>query len=174
MLVDIDDLETYLGRDLDVGHAIQAVTLASGIVRSATGQTFTPPTEASILWRNTTDVRLFLPHPVTVEVEVSGVTIDGELFTDWHLDRLNILTRNDLGRWHGDVEVTYTHGSEDPPDAVKAVTLAVAARLFNNADGVTQKSIGDVSLSYGRAQAGPSLTEWERATLDSFRYPAMA
>ena len=174
MLVDHTDLETFLGTTLDVGHASQAVTLASGIVRSATGQTFAPPTEASILWRNTTDRRLFLPHPTTVPVTVDAVTVDDVPFTDFHLDRFNILTRTDYVRWHGDVEVTYTHGADNAPDAVKAVTLSIAARLFNNADGVTQKSIGDASISYGRAQAGPSLTEWERSTLDAYRYLAMA
>lgn len=173
-LVSNADLETFLGTTLDVSRAIQAVTLASGIVRAATGQTFTPQTAASILWRNTTDRRLFLPHPTTVPVTIDAVTVDDEAFTDFHLDRFNILTRTDYARWSGDVEVTYTHGSDDPPDAIKAVTLAIASRLFNNADGVTQKSIGDASISYGRAQAGPSLTEWERSTLEPFRYPAMA
>ena len=174
MLVDHQDLEMFLGRDVGPLRGAQVIDLASGIVRSATGQTFTPPTETSILWRNTADRRLFLPHPTTGPVTVDTVTVDGEPFTDFHLDRFNILTRTDDGRWFGDVEVTYTHGAEEAPEAVKAVTLAVAVRLFNNADGVTQKSIGDVSISYGRAQAGPSLTEWERSTLDAFRYPAMA
>jgi hypothetical protein len=173
-LADRDELALFLERTVDENRGTQAVTLASGIVRAATGQTFSPPTAVTRIFEDPQSRLLFLPHPSTVKVDVDEVKVNGTVYAGWRLDRLNTLSRDDRGRWHGTVEVTYTHGADKPPDAVKAVVLAVAARLFTNSDGVTQKSIGDVSLSYGRAQAGPGLTEWERSTLEAFRYPAVA
>jgi hypothetical protein len=60
----------------------------------------------------------------------------------------------------------------DVPDPVKTVVLAVARRVFENPEGATQKSVGDLSLSYGsnsdgggRSQSALTLTSAERRTV---------
>lgn len=49
-----------------------------------------------------------------------------------------------------------TWTDDDVPDVVATVVLQVARRAFENPDGVTQKSVGDASVSYGGARQGGS------------------
>ena len=69
------------------------------------------------------------------------------------LDDASALIRQEAGEdWvddHGDLE--------DVPAAVATICLAVAYRAFKNPDGVTQASLGDASVSYGRAGLGSSV-----------------
>lgn len=51
-------------------------------------------------------------------------------------------------------------------DALSGVTVAAAGRAYLNPTGGTQKTVGDVSISYGSAAAsGVYLTDDEKATL---------
>lgn len=40
------------------------------------------------------------------------------------------------------------------PDAAATVVLTVARRVFENPEGATQKSVGDLSVSYGSVSSG--------------------
>lgn len=42
--------------------------------------------------------------------------------------------------------------ADDVPDVVATVIMQVARRAFENPDGATQKSVGDLSVSYGSTQ----------------------
>lgn len=42
----------------------------------------------------------------------------------------------------------------DVPDAAATVVLTVARRVFENPEGATQKSVGDLSVSYGSVSSG--------------------
>lgn len=50
-------------------------------------------------------------------------------------------------------------------DALTGVAVAAAARSYRNPSGETQKSVGDVSVSYGSNAAGVYLTDDEKRTL---------
>lgn len=47
-----------------------------------------------------------------------------------------------------------TWTSADVPDAAATVVLSVARRVFENPEGATQKSVGDLSVSYGSVSSG--------------------
>jgi hypothetical protein len=56
---------------------------------------------------------------------------------------------------------------ETVPPIIEAITLAAAYRAYRNPDGVSQSSVGDVSVSYGRDRTMASiyLTPAERAAI---------
>jgi hypothetical protein len=55
---------------------------------------------------------------------------------------------------------------DDIPDAAVLVTLNAARRAFDNPQGISQKTVDDVSVSYGRTtQGGLYLTAEEKAIL---------
>lgn len=47
-----------------------------------------------------------------------------------------------------------TWTAENVPDAAATVVLTVARRVFENPEGATQKSVGDLSVSYGSVSSG--------------------
>lgn len=47
-----------------------------------------------------------------------------------------------------------TWTSADVPEAAATVVLSVARRVFENPEGATQKSVGDLSVSYGSVSSG--------------------
>ena len=55
----------------------------------------------------------------------------------------------------------------DVPPAIVAVTIDIARRIYRNPDGVTQTSVGDVSVSYSRegGASGAYLTRSDRAVI---------
>lgn len=56
----------------------------------------------------------------------------------------------------------------DIPDTVALIVLTAARRAFDNPEGIAQKSVDDVSVSYVRAsQGGLYLTPEEKAILSS-------
>lgn len=166
-LAEAPDLDAYLQQSVPTVTADLVLELASGLVEAYCGRRLTRTTD------ETTDftVRnglIFLPSP---PVNVTAVTDDGEAVDFTQLPEEGIVGVNLTTGTR--VAVTFDSGPVDVPTVAKAVTLQIAARLTTNADGVTQKSIGDVSISYGRAQAGPGLTEWEQRSLSSLRIPTV-
>lgn len=64
-----------------------------------------------------------------------------------------------------------TEGTEllDVPDIVAMVVLSAAQRAYQNPQGITQKTAGDVSMSFAaRGQASVYLTETEVAMLGQY------
>lgn len=173
-LATASELEIQLGQtfdDADTIRADQLLELASGVVEAYCGRAFAR-TEGDVVDADPTGQTLLLPNP---PVDVTGITLDGEDVEGFvvYSDSGVVLLPSTHRLW-GRVEVTYSHGLDGAPDAVKAIVLTLAGRLMLNSDGVTQKSIGDVSVSYGAATTGPALAPLERQVLDTYRIVGVA
>lgn len=161
------ELNDYLQRTVPAATADLVLDMASGLVEGHCGR------RLSRVTAETTDfsVRnglIFLPSP---PVNVTAITKDGTAVDFAQLPEEGIVGVNLPTGTR--VAVTFDSGPTAVPPVAKAVALSIASRLMTNADQVTQKSVGDVSVSYGRAQAGPGLTEWEAQALTSLRIPTV-
>lgn len=67
----------------------------------------------------------------------------------------------------GGVDVTFTHGYQDPPADVTAVVQALAQRLVANTAGLKSKTVGPFSETYST-----ELLSLEKATLSRYRIPS--
>lgn len=168
MLASVTDLHAYMRQDIAPDVAELVLELASGVVEAHCGRRLTRTDSAETTDFTVRNKLIFLPSPPVDVTAITngGVAVDYTTLPEEGIVGVNLPTGTR-------VAVTFLSGPVDIPPAAKAVTLAVANRLITNADGVTQKSIGDVSISYGRAQSGPGLTEWEAMSLTSLRVPTV-
>lgn len=155
---DADDLAALLGETFDATRSAQAaiaLDLASTAIRAWTRQTIDLVEDDTIVVDGVWETDLILPErPV---VEVTGVTVDGVADTGWELVGSSL--RRTVGGWGGPdvaVEVTYTHGWEMTPDAVRSVCLQAAARFMINpeASAGTIRLIADEASLLPRERVG--------------------
>jgi hypothetical protein len=162
------DLELYLARDFTVTEqqaADQALTLAQGVVEAYCARSFTRE-EGIVGTFDATGRLVSLPAP---PVEVHDVTTDGTSVDGYKVFADSGLLELPSSHANRRVEVTYDAGIDGLPDVARAVILSIASRMFINSDSITQKSIGDVSISYSGASAGPGLTDAEQMALSTLR-----
>src|SRR5919106_429763 len=131
---EVDDLAALLGETFDATRAAQAelaLDLAATAIRSVAGQTIDYVEDDEVVLVGVWEADLGLPQrPV---IDVAAVEVDGTVDTDWEL--VGSALRRSLGGWGGpgvSVEVTYTHGYETIPEAVRSVCLQAAARFMIN------------------------------------------
>lgn len=147
------DLAAYLQRPAftagaETTSAQLALDIASSVVRERTGQDFIVATSTVTLdTHGDEDVRL--PQlPVTSVTSVttrnrgSVTTTARTLNTDYEV-RGGRLRWVGIGAWPYEVTVTYTHGYATIPDDVRGATLAVAAEIYANPEGLSQSAIDD-------------------------------
>jgi hypothetical protein len=182
-LFTVSELASYLQRDLDTSSATLAKESAQGIVRAYCNQEITTATNTSV--KLPIDVEswsyvVYLPQrPV---VAVSSVTVNGVTYVDgtdyaWNGFSPYIRLRkvDEAAAAFEDepvAVVTYTSGYSTVPPAVKAVALAVAARQYDNPQGLRQVSVDDYAETRAGADddlAGVSLLKAERAILDRYK-----
>lgn len=166
---------------LDSLRGVLLLEQASAVIQTYCRQTFDRVVDDEVELRGTWAGRLQLPErPVE---SVSAVAVDGTAIDDYRRvrdvlfrgrqDAWNVRNKSSRGHWGGPesvVTVTYTHGWEIVPGAVKAVCLQVAARAAVNPRAATQESIGDWSASWGSSGGGFALTMAEQSILDRFRH----
>lgn len=133
---------------LDAATATVLLVAASAQVRAATGQDFTAVSGDTIVLDGVEGEWLALPQrPVTAvsSVAINDTTLDASGWT---------LSGNRIYRWHGWqgqtsswgptlVTVTYDHGYVEIPDDVRSATLALAADMLANPQGLTDEQIDD-------------------------------
>lgn len=162
------DLAAYLRTapfedDPDEEAAAQlALDIATSVVVARTGQTFAAVT-GDVVTLDTypgEDVRL-PQRPVTAVTSVvtrdrgSVVTTSRTLNTDYEHrgDRLRWVG---IGSWPYEVTVTYSHGYATIPDDVKGATLAVAAEIFDNPEGLSRSGLDDDTAQHEWADDSPA------------------
>lgn len=165
----VPELSAYLGRALDnTEQAELALTLATGIIQSETGQTIERVEDDTVTLRGGPYGELTLPErPV---IEVSAVLGEHVRDDEWSWRGGQLVRR--FG-WPEVVVVTYTHGYATIPADIKAITLALAARVLaqNAADasgGIKRETVGAYTVEYQRDSSTSSsglLSEGERAHL---------
>lgn len=147
------DLAAYLQRETfagaDLVSAQLALDIATAIVVERTGQDFTEVVDDEITLDAYPGDDVFLPQrPVTA---VTSVTTRNQgspdlttrtLHTDYEV-RGERLRWTGIGYWPSEVTVVYSHGYATIPDDVKGATLAVAAEIHSNPEGLSQSAIDD-------------------------------
>lgn len=165
--VDVSSGPTLIRAELVLDMASAAVRAAA----KSLDATIDGASETVTLDANGT-TKLVLPSwPVTAvaSVAVEGATLPA---TEYEWSRVGLLSRIS-GVWPtklASVAVTYTHGYASLPanvaDALKSVTLAVAARAWSNPAGLVRMQIGSYSEQHATTGGeGGALTEQERATI---------
>jgi hypothetical protein len=178
-----DELATRLGvsfSEEEENRAGELLVLASGLIQREAKQLIERVEGDILIRRGTSADRVRLPErPV---VSISAVTLDAVPFTeeiDWYLEGDELVRTSSApsstsfglsGGW-GDagriLEITYTHGFDPIPDAVKAVCLEATVRVWGNPGSVMQERYGSEQVSY-LVQGVPSgllLTDAEKQTI---------
>lgn len=177
-LATVADLEVRLGRPLAAAETMQAGALlddASATVRTYTGRDFTAATTTERL--AVVDGKVHLPQiPVTAVTAVKN-TDGGVVSFTWHHGNIVHLWAGSfdytpIGRPY--VDVTYTHGTAEVPDAIVSVVCSIAKRALEvpgDSSGLAQESIGAYSYAIGSvaASGGSGLLNPEKMVLDRFR-----
>lgn len=194
----IADIELFLQISIPYDSqdsAQRAIDEATAAIQNYCGQVIELVTDETVTLDSRGGTKVFLPElPV---VSVAEVVEDGETLVvddDYKLGQWGILHRvGDL--WASGVqvlEITYTHGYATLPDDIVSICTRAAARAYQaglksaeleGVPGVTAKSLGDYSVSFGSEQGGgaggesvlgasasPVLLRSEREILDRYRY----
>lgn len=139
-----------------------ALDIASSIVVARTGQTFTATAGDTITLDTYGDEDVRLPQrPVTAVTAVttrdkgSTATTARTLNADYEVrgDRLRWVG---IGSWPYEVTVTYSHGYAAIPDDVKGATLAVAAEIYDNPEGLSRSALDDDNAQHEWADDSPA------------------
>lgn len=151
------DLAVRLGETLTEAEQTRATALlglASDVIRQAARQRIDRETSTIIV--NAVGRVLLPQRPV---ISIDSVEAEGSTL-DWDLDGDYL-----SGPWVGrTIEVTYTHGFDPVPDAIKAVCLEVVTRVWVNPGSASQEAYGSERVSHGAA-IGLMLTAEERRTV---------
>jgi hypothetical protein len=165
MPVTYEDVAVRLGRDLSSAEqetATAALSEAEAAVRVYTGQTFlsAPHTERVV---SATGAVILSQRPVTA---ITGYRVAG---TTQSLASLDLANNVVAGLPVGvPVEIDYTAGYTDLPEAVKGVIVRAALALMSNPRGVAGVQIGGYAEQYRGGGTGV-LTPDDKATLNAYR-----
>lgn len=162
-LIEPAELASYMRRptlDNDVA-AVVACELASGIVRDTIHQEITavvddewsvsypygvvrgpwllpelPVSDVSAVVVNGTALDPATDYVWTPSGEVMAIPYTRTWYTTW------------AATLPGVVRITYDHGTTEVPEGIRAVTLAVATRLYDNPAGDANRAVGSHNESY--------------------------
>lgn len=161
------ELAAYLQRDpfadgAETTSAQLALDIATSIVVARTGQDFAPVVGDTITLDSGGE-DIYLPQrPVNA---VTSVTTRGRGSTSSTTATLNAEyeVRGHRLRWVGlggvwpyEVTVTYDHGYATIPDDVKGATLAVAAEIHANPEGLSSSALDDSNDRHEWADDSPA------------------
>lgn len=172
--ISTQDIVDYLGRgEIDDPGMIIAADAACDMCRTFAERQFNAGTSTTAFDGTGTDALLLPELPVN---NAGTVLIDGSAITDYMLNANGILLRGTAGAdprpvWplgRQNVTVTYEHGYADAdlPRDIRAVALAVAARMVVQGP-VLEESIGATRVKYGTNAT--DLTNGEKAILRKYK-----
>lgn len=163
------ELETHLQRDLDQAGANQALSLASGAVRAYCGWDLSRE-DVTFYIEAVDEPLVSLPTlellAVTEIRATDGTIVDPALYP-YSFSRKGQVwgTFAPCTQYEFDV----THGYEPIPDALKLVTLDLAARTLSNPESLVSASSGQVSRTWGGSSTGGvNLTDLHKRLLDRY------
>ncbi|NEB92444.1 hypothetical protein [Streptomyces bauhiniae] len=169
------DLAAVMQAPVDADAAAVALASASAVIRKWARQDISLVVDDVVRLRVIDCEALVLPQrPV---VSVSDVRVGSLVLSDWVLSGDRLLR---AGGWHrlpgttsypgaGLVQVTYTHGEEDPAVA-RAVCLDLASSTMANPSMLRQEAIDDYSRTFASESLGVgSLSETHKELLADYR-----
>lgn len=165
------DLNSRAGETLDQQAATAALVEASGMIAGYCGWNITQETvtDAAVDGTGTRDIWL----PTLRLTDVASVEMDGQSLTyDTHYTwTINGRLHRPSGWPHRPrlLTVTYTHGHERVPDAVRGVCVALALRILDGTSHLSRLTVGAVTESYDPALNRAGLSPDEHATLGPYR-----
>lgn len=139
-----------------------ALDIASAVVVERTGQDFVAVADDTITLDTHYGEDIRLPQrPVTAVTAVvtrdrgATATTARTLNTDYEVrgDRLRWVG---IGTWPYEVTVTYSHGYAGIPDDVKGATLAVAAEIHSNPEGLSRSALDDSTDQHEWSEDSPA------------------
>lgn len=163
-----DELADRLGVEFTAQQEARADSLlerASGLVQSEARQTVDLVEDDELTVRGSREASILLPgRPVT---DIASVTLGGDAVEDFYLDGDELVRAGGWGSPADEIVVTYTHGYETVPDAIKEVVLAAVSRVWTNPAGVVSERLGQAQMTYSVQDTpiGLLLTEDERRTV---------
>jgi hypothetical protein len=180
---EVDDLAAWVNTPLNSDQALLAIQAASVACQTYTRQTLELVEDDEVTLVGNWSGELELPErPV---VSVSAATIN-DFAIDYLLRKNSLIFGTiletwigpdpDMGEWGGPtatVAVTYTHGFDPIPEAIRIATLMIAARIVerpdNPAGSVTGETIGSYAYTIGQQVVAEGLLDAERALLKQHR-----
>lgn len=153
-----DELALHLGSSFDSAERAQAdvvLEIVTADIQVWSEQTIAKVTGDVVhLDGRGTEILLLPERPV---IQISSLEDDGTTLVeedDFILDEAAaIVFRLDGHVWTAKrrvVQVTYDHGYEAVPPALKGVCLSAAARRFENPEGATSEQLGSYSVTHGQ------------------------
>lgn len=150
LLATPQDLAERLGADIsetDPSHR-RALEDASAFIRARTTWTFAETEAADVELHGTWKTVMRLPRVPVRSVEEVAIRYEGQ--TDY-LDVTSYTFTRDgkllsVSGWGGPdalVRVSYTHGTEEVPEDIRAVCLSIAERLLTSADRYSDGQVRD-------------------------------
>ncbi len=186
------DLATRLGRTFTEAETLRVQALlddASAVVREFTRQDITRDTTTDTFTMRRADPVLhrcagLVTLPQRPVIDIESVSVDGTPTLDWWQEGQEVLLR----AWTWDrppaanrapqVTVTYTHGWDPVPGAIKTIVMQAANRVLVNPSQVRSETVGGESVTYlipttGEA-LGVLLSRTEKDVLKRYRGPGAA
>jgi len=181
LLASADELAARLRVEFDATEKAQAeklLELASGLAQRAARQTIAQVEDDTLTLRGTRESAVRLPErPIT---SIKSVKLDGEEIgeDEWYIDGADLvrsrgrvvnLAESETAQYGGwghpevELEIVYTHGYASVPDAIKAIVIEAAARVWINPGAVESEQYGSERTSY--RTTGLVLTKDEKRTV---------
>lgn len=157
-----DELALVVGHTIDQARADLLLDLASASVAEAAGVPIAAAADATATLTGTGNRVLLLPAwPVT---DVSEVTVDGTAVSGYTWTRSGELRRTAGWTLGAEIVVTFDHGYAEAavPDAVKGVTLEVAARALMNPQGLKSYNGDGTVVQFGDGVLDLTLSQRDR------------
>lgn len=146
-IITVTELEAFMGKDFSEEEAIQAQAVLDAVeitIEAVSGLSFTHVPEDTI--------RIQADGHGIIELESKPVNnvgpifkMDGTELLDWEFDGLGAVYNffpNQV------VDLTYDHGYEEVPKAVRVIALGMASRVMYNPSGLRQETVGAISVTY--------------------------
>lgn len=161
------DLAAYLQQPnfsagAETASAQLALDIASSIVRARTGQDFAEKVDDVVTLDTYGEEDVRLPQRPVTAVTALTTRERGSATSTTRTVNTHFEVRGDRLRWVGgggwpyEVTVTYTHGYTTIPDDVKGATLAVAAEIYDNPEGLSRSALDDDTAQHEWAEDSPA------------------
>lgn len=167
-IITVTELEAFMGKDFDDMETAQAeaqIEVVQTFIEEYTGLSFTHvPEDEIIIQADGHGIIELTSKPVN---DVGPILdINGDEIDYWEFDGLSAVYNffpNQV------VYLTYDHGYEEVPKAVKAVALGMTSRVMYNPSGLRQETVGAISVTYpgiGGEAGTINITSLEKKILD--------
>ena len=161
------DLAVYLRAgafsEADEASAALALEIATATVVARVGQTFALVIDDTVTLETFGDTVVRLPQrpvrsvsSVTTRDRGASATTSRTLHTDYEVTGSKLTWVGLGGYWPHEVTVVYTHGYDVIPADVKGATLAVAAELFDNPEGLSRSALDDETSQHEWSDDSPA------------------